>query len=217
MREPLNNLNHLHRTVFVPLALCAAILLAVPGCGRLMHQLIPPSPPTSLTVNPAMLPAVKPDFLWLQVVDTVDDYFRIKTEQPLNGIDGSLETTYRVGASLLEPWNRDSTRGFERLQSTLQSIRRKAIVNVHAQQSGYSIEVVVLKEIEDVDHSQGASEGSLSLRHDGTVTRSDEIFTGEPITLGWIPLGRDTSLEQVILNEILDHVLEPDRKKLLHH
>ncbi|MEZ6092383.1 MAG: hypothetical protein R3C05_31140 [Pirellulaceae bacterium] len=194
------------------------VILACAGCGRLLHQLMPPSPPTTLTVNPTMLPAVNSDFLWLQVVDTVDDYFRIRSEQPLNGIDGSLETTYRVGASILEPWNRDSTAGFERLQSTLQSIRRKAIVNVRAASSGYSIEVVVLKEIEDVDQSQGASEGSIATRHDGTVTRSEERFQGEPITLGWIPLGRDTSLEQVILNEILDRVLKPDAPKhLLHH
>ena len=196
--------------------LCSLAMMA--GCGRLLHQVVPPSPPTTLTVNPAMLPAVNPDFLWLQIVDTVDDYFRIRNEQPLNGIDGSLETTYRIGASILEPWNRDSTSGFERLQSTLQSIRRKAIVNVRAAQSGYSIEVVVLKEIEDVDQSQGASEGSIATRHDGTVTRSDEVFQGEPLTLGWIPLGRDTSLEQVILNEILDRVMKPDAPKhLLHH
>ena len=193
------------------------IAIGITGCGRLLHQILPPRAPDTLTVNPATLPAVEPQFLWLQVVDTVDDYFRIKTEQPLNGIDGSLETTYRVGATLLEPWNRDSTRGFERLQSTLQSIRRKAIVKVHSQTGGHSIEVVVLKEIEDVDHSQGASEGSIASRHDGTVTRSDQIFTGEPTTLGWIPLGRDTSLEQVILNEILDRVTKADQKKFLHH
>lgn len=192
-------------------------MVAAGGCGRLLHHMVPPRAPDALTVNPTMLPPVNPDFLWLQIVDTVDDYFRIKSEHPLNGIDGSLETTYAVGASILEPWNRNSTGGFERLQSSLQSIRRKAIVNVYAQESGFSVEVVVLKEIEDVDQSQGASEGSIATRHDGSITRGRDVFSGDPVTLGWIQLGRDTSLEQVILNEIVDRVTKPDRKKLFHH
>ena len=197
----------------------SASLASASGCGRLLHQTLPPAAPPTLTVNPAMLPQADRSFIWQQVVDTVDDYFRIAEEQPLSDIaNGSLKTTFQIGASALEPWRRDSTRGFERLQSTLQTIAREATVDVRPRPDGYSIEVVVRKFIEDVDRSQGTTGGSIATRHDGTVTRADEIFDGEPTTLGWIPLGRDTSLEQVILNEIIDRITKADRPtRLLHH
>ena len=102
-------------------------------------------------------------FVWSQVVDAVDDYFRITREQPVQNsdgiiLDGRIETSYRIGASLLEPWRKDSTAGFERLQSTLQSIRRRCIVIVRPRGAAYTIGVVVQKDLEDTDRSQYSTE-----------------------------------------------------------
>ncbi len=195
--------------------------LASAGCGQLLYRFSSPVPPTFVP-NPAQLPPANADFVWAQVIDTIDDYFPIVREQPLQAsgqviLEGRVDTAYATGSSIFEPWRKDSTRGFERLQSTLQSIRRRATIIVRPEPSGYSLMVQVDKEIEDVDREQFASESAASFRHDGTVVRTTDMIADEPTTLGWIPLGRDVTLEQQILQAIIGRVSQPDRPKLLHH
>lgn len=209
------------------------VLLAtfgVVGCKQLIYR-INNDVPETFVPNPLELPPAKDNFVWMQVVDTVDDYFRIVREQPVQNsgemiLDGYLETSYRMGASIMEPWRKDSTSGFERLQSTLQSIRRRATVTVRPQPAingliggdatGYTIEVVVQKDLEDTNRTQYATETTGSLRHDGTVVRQEDSLDDSPQTLGWIPLGRDTSLEQAILRDIFGRITKPDAKRLLY-
>ena len=204
---------------------CAGVLLTLAvlgGCGSVLYRFRSP-PPQHYVPNPLTLPPAEDLFVWLQVVDVVDDYFRIRTEQPVQNrgemvLDGRLETSYRIGASLSEPWRKDSTDGFERLQSTFQSIRRRAFVFVRPVGAGYEVEVVVQKELEDTDRSLGATEGAVTTSRDNTVARRrDDDDPEGPITLGWIPLGRDPSLEQVILQDILGRVTQADSPRLLHH
>ncbi len=206
--------------------LCCGIL-CVAGCGRWLRPWQPAAPGEGYTgpgviPNPAALPPLEDQFVWQQVVDVVDDYFRVAREQPVqnsNGVtlEGRLESAYRIGAGLFEPWRRDSTVGFERLQSTLQTIRRRATVVVRPSPAGYDIEVIVRKELEDVDRNQGSGSASASMRHDGTVVRTDSIVDSKQTTLGWIPQGRDPTLEQVILRDIVGRLTGPERQKLLHH
>ncbi len=151
------------------------------GCGRLAYRL-DNSVPENFVPNPLELPPAEDDFVWSQVVDAVDDYFRIAREQPVQNsggiiLDGRVETSYRIGASLLEPWRKDSTSGFERLQSTLQSVRRRAIVTVRPGAAGYILEVIVQKDLEDTDRSQYATESTARTRHDGTVVRITDAST----------------------------------------
>ena len=218
----------IHTFAALTLILSAAISLA--GCRQLIYR-IKNDVPETFVPNPLELPPAEDNFVWSQVVDSVDDYFRIVREQPVQNsgemiLDGSLETSYRIGASILEPWRKDSTSGFERLQSTLQSIRRRATVTVRPRPSidglvgggasGYVIEVIVQKDLEDTDRTQYATESSAAIRHDGTIVRQDDSLDGTPQTLGWIPLGRDTSLEQVILRDIFGRITQPDAKRFLH-
>jgi hypothetical protein len=219
---------------FAWLAMLALFPIGLAGCKQLIYR-INNDVPETFVPNPLELPAAEDEFVWSQVVDAVDDYFRIVREQPVQNsgqmiIDGQLETSYRIGASIFEPWRKDSTAGFERLQSTLQSVRRRAIVKVRPGLSsggfignaagggngGYSIEVVVQKDLEDTDRTQYATESTNAIRHDGTIVRSNESFDGSPQTLGWIPLGRDTSLEQVILRDIFNRITQPDSDRLFH-
>ena len=83
--------------------------------------------------------------------------------------------------------------------------------------AAYTLEVVVLKDLEDTDRSQDATEVSAVQRHDGTLLREEDALDNSPRTLGWIPLGRDTSLEQVILRDIFARITQPDGKKFLGH
>lgn len=203
--------------MLVGFSLCGTAL----GCGRLLYRFTSPVP-TNFVPNPAEIPAADPEFVWSQVVDTVDDYFRIVREQPLQAnnrvvLEGRLDTAYRTGASIFEFWRKDSTKGFEELQSTLQSIRRRATVIVRPSQNGYGVYVQVDKEIEDVDREQFASESASSIRHDGSIVRREDLVADEPTTLGWISLGRDVTLEQQILQQIIERITKPDQRKLLHH
>lgn len=207
------------RQLFTLLALLSGTV--VTGCGQLAYRLNK-SAPAEFMPNPLELPPQADQFVWSQVVDTLDDYFRIAREQPVQNsdgiiLDGRLETAYQIGASLAEPWRKDSTAGFERLQSSLQSIRRRAIVTVRPQGAGYLLEVIVQKDLEDTDRSQFATEIPTVQRHDGTIVRRNEVFGENPETLGWIPLGRDASLEQAILNEIFGRLTQADRSSLLDH
>jgi len=192
------------------------VLLSTSGCRQLVYRLTSDVPP-QFVPNPLELPPVADDFLWLQVVDTLDDYFRIARQQPVVNradyvLEGKLETSYKIAGSILEPWRKDTTTGFERLQGTLQSIRRRAIVTVRPIATGYSVEVIVQKDLEDTDRTQYATESTAGLRHDGSRLSRQDSFDDSPQTLGWIPLGRDATLENAILNDLFGRVTQPDGK-----
>ena len=182
--------------------------LALSGCGVFPRMGGNPNiPQGALLENPMFVPAVDREFLHNQTVDAVDTYFRIEREERvrlIGGIltEGRIDTFPRIGSTLLEPWRGDSTPGYERLHATLQSIRRKATVRIIPADGGYLLDVVVLKELEDLNKPEHATAGGATQRHDGTIVR----LTGPPgraaITLGWIPLGRDVSLEQQILSDL---------------
>jgi hypothetical protein len=160
--------------------------------------------------NPVLVPVADGEVAWNQIVDTVDDYFKIDREERVRMIGGMptagrIDTFPLAGATLLEPWRRDSTGGFERLHSTLQSVRRRAVVHVVPVEQGYSVEVIVMKELEDLDRPEQSPVGQIgvgSLMYDDSPGGQQRNEPGGPLTLGWISLGRDISLEQRILAEI---------------
>lgn len=198
-----------------------ACLLAA-GCGHFampkigthlmphhpVHTEVITQPPGALVYdNPMFVPATDIDFLWDQVVDAIDDYFKVSREERLRLTgniltEGRLETFPTIGATYLEPWRRDSTPGFERWQSTFQTIRRTATARVTPAKGGYLIEVLVAKELEDLYQPEQSTVGGATLRHDGSLVRTDVRRARGPTVLGWIPLGRDTALEQRILADI---------------
>lgn len=165
------------------------------------HQPVPQLP------NPLYIPVTNADFVWDQLVDATDDYFKIEREDRVRVVgdivtEGTLTTFPAMGATCLEPWRGDSTHGFERLHSTLQTIRRYAIGRVMPAGEGYYVEVIVAKELEDLFQPQHATVGGTSLRHDGSIVRQQARPRGGAVSLGWIPLGRDVELEQRILVDL---------------
>jgi len=155
------------------------------------------------------------EFLWNQIVDTIDDYFRIDREHRVQQIgdivtEGRVDTFPVIGSTLLEPWQRDSTPGFERLHSTLQTIRRQATVQVTPQPSGYLIYVAVAKELEAVDQPEHATVGASTSRfHDSLNSPLKRQRRSRARTLGWISIGRDTKLEQRIIEELCGRLIDP--------
>ena len=188
----------------------AAILAAsLAGCGVLPRagRWFGAAPPAGPIENPMFVPALDREFLWNQTVDALDDYFRIQREERIRlvgGIltEGRIDTNPATGSTLLEPWRKDSTPGYEKLHATLQSVRRRATVRVIPTGDGYLLDVNVIKELEDLDRPEHATAGGASVRHDGTLVRLQGPAGRYSVSLGWIPLGRDVTLEQRILADL---------------
>ncbi len=164
-------------------------------------------PQAALAQNPLYVPTSDREFLWNQLVDTVDDYFDIEREERVRLVggvltEGQIDTLPQPGATALEPWRKDSSPGFQRRFATLQSMRRRGIIRVRPQvDGGYLVDVAVYNELEDVAQPEYSTVFTDGLRTDETLRRPGSEKYINPSTLGWIPIGRDTTLEQRILAE----------------
>jgi hypothetical protein len=158
--------------------------------------------------NPIMMPVGDENLAWDQIADVVDDYFKIAREQRVRRtgeawIEGRIETAPLDGATVLEPHRKDSVGSFNRWESTFQSIRRRATVRVIPDPNGYLVEVIVLKEIEDLPKPEKATAGPAAFGTEQTLpSKRLEEITRTHSSPKWIPLGRDPALEQRILADI---------------
>jgi len=171
-----------------------------------------------LLENPTRIPVTDREYAFEVIADVVDDFFRIEREERvrLAGdvlIEGRIDTYPLTGATLLEPWLEDSVNFYERLESTLQSIRRRAFIRVIPEQNAFLVEISVMKELEAVERPAYATTGAATFRNDNSLDRNTEPLPSQlgqvgdqprpvanpTLTAGWIPLARDTALEQVML------------------
>ena len=191
-------------------------VVSVTGCSLISRRYATPAidGSTPAVSNPLAVPVTEMEFTWNQIVDMVDDYFEIASEQPVRDIggilmEGRIVTRPKTGATCAEFLMRDSTPGYERLHSTLQSIRRTADIRVMPDASGFLVSVEVYKELEDVSQPEYSTVTTAVQRHDGSLVANDRIgnFFGSQ-TLGWIPLGRDESLEQEMLRNLYARMYE---------
>lgn len=178
-----------------------------------------PAPPVKSSV---VIPPLDAETIWKQMVDVADDYFKVAAEQRVtfaNGVptEGRIDTFPQTGATLLEPWRADSVGFRERLESTLQSIRRIGTMRLTPDPAGWRIEVVVNKELEHLARPMRATTGGASFRNDDSLYRYGTPLPtlGQQVgdqprpvaaptpNLGWIPLGRDPLLEQRMLSKVL--------------
>jgi hypothetical protein len=172
--------------------------------------------------NSVVIPPLDAELVWMKLVDVTDDYFKINAEQRVvfaGGVptEGRIETFPQTGATLLEPWRADSVGFRERLEATLQSIRRIGLVRMIPDPNGWRIEVTVDKELEYLSRPMRATTGGASFRNDDSLYRYGTPLPtlGQQVgdqprpvaaptpNLGWIPLGRDPLLEQRILSRVL--------------
>lgn len=182
------------------------------GCVGVRPFTDPMGPPVPVYCdNPLLLPIRDPFYLWEGLVDVVDDYFRIEREEPVKVIgdtltEGRLDTYPRVGSTLLEPWLHDSADEYEKVESTLQSIRRTAQIRVTPSEGGFLVEVAVYKELEDVKRPAHATAGAATFRTEGSLTRVVSPIGEQEVNQGWIPLGRDRALEQRMLAHLQERL-----------
>lgn len=159
--------------------------------------------PPAVAGNPIFVPAGNEDAVWERTVDVVHDYFDIARENRIVGSQpGMIETRFKVGASLLEPWHHDSYGLRNRTESTLQSIRRKAMVSVAPAQGGYLISVEVFKEIEDLPGVANNTAGGATFSQTNPLRRDLDLVVGQSSPSGWVTLGRDDVLESEMLRQL---------------
>ena len=167
-------------------------LLPLTGCA-----MVPPQPIS----NPAFIPANDQAAIWENAVDVLHVYqFPVERE---NRLDGIIESDYKVGAGLIEPWHRDAITFGDRLQGSLQSIRRRARVTMIPAQGGYLVEVEILKELEDTSPRVIQTAGSATFTSSRPLQRDLDVVVGPSSPTGWMLLGRDVNLEQAMLSRLL--------------
>lgn len=191
------------------LAYIAGLALVLPclGCGT--SWLIVRHP------NPVFVPVPDPEIVFNALVDVVDDHFRIEREERVRLVDntltvGIIKSWPELSSTLAEPWRSDTVSFYDKLESTFQSYRRRSEVMISPVQGGFNVQVTVFKELEDMPKPLGANTGSGYLRNE-TSQRHVKMAVGQqPTVSGWIPKGRDSNLEQKMINQLFVRLgLEP--------
>ncbi|MGC8639357.1 MAG: hypothetical protein ACP5XB_05700 [Isosphaeraceae bacterium] len=198
-------------TAAVSLVGLAALLLGPSGCSSTGPLQLPSVTLPSLSrmfslrpvaTNPLVVPSTDFDLIWNKSVAVVDKYFDIAEE---NRLSRKIVTQPQAGATLIEPWSWDSVTFTDRFESTLQTIRRFAIIQIDpGPTGGYLVKVEVHKELEDMVKPDRQMAGRAVFNNTFPVNRTREIVGPVPAPLGWINRGRDSHLEQVILAGIRD-------------
>ncbi|QDU07920.1 hypothetical protein [Gimesia aquarii] len=165
------------------------------GCASGWNQAAPL--PAS---NPIQVSGTNQDVVWERVVDIIHNYkFQIARE---NKLDGMIQTEYKVGSNFLEPWHADSVGFDNKLESSLQSIRRRVFVSVTPIEGGYLLGVEAFKEIEDVHTQTSSAPGGATFEQDLSLRRDLNLVQEQAQPSGWIPRGRDPALEQDMLESL---------------
>ena len=152
--------------------------------------------------NPLFVSTTNEDFLWERMIETLEDFqFPIRRENRQSRV---IETDYKVGASLFEPWHGDSVGFTNRLESTLQSVRRRVVVTMipSDQQPGYTVSVEAYKEFEDLPGVAANSPGGATFLESKPLDRDLNLVVGQSAPSGWMWAGRDYQLEQSIVGQL---------------
>ncbi len=194
----------------VRLGILASLMAVQSGCSSLPLTW---SAPTFASLfeerkplaNPMKVPSVDFETVWNKSVAVVGKYFPIASE---NRLAGTIRTDSQMTGTLVEPWSADSATLRDRLEATLQTYRKFALVQIEpASTGGFLVRVEVMKELEDVAKPVSQPAGRAVFYNDFPVNRTREIVGPVPAPIGWIPQGRDANMEQLILSGIRSALL----------
>ncbi len=162
----------------------------------------------ALTENPLIVPSADYETVHRASVIAVDQFFDIASE---DRNQRKIVTQPKSGATLFEPWEIDSVGFQERLECTLQTIRRVAIITINPAPTGqgWAIKVVVYKELEDLLQPDRQSIGRAVFNNQFPLNRSREVVGPVQAPPYWIPRGQDYKLEQAILAKIRSSLFLP--------
>jgi len=192
---------------------------------------IGPSQAAGPLTNPLRVPVGDRDQAWEEIISVVQEYFQVDHEERVRLAgdiltEGRIDSKPLIAATLLEPWRGDSVTFRDKLDATLQTIRRRANLRViPADQNSFLIELTVVKELEDLRRPQTTYGTATFQTENLSLDRISNPLPGLPDrpafatasqaatpppgkldqalpTEKWIPLGRDPHLEQEMLAQI---------------
>ena len=182
-----------------------ALTLAQAGCASnwipttRVTRVFSPGP---VAENPLRVPVDDFESVWNKTVAEVGGYFDVAIE---NRLSRTITTEPKISATLLEPWLADTQTLGDRIEATLQTTRRFAIIKIDpAPNGGFLVKVEVHKELEDMIKPERQALGRAVFNNDFPVNRTRETVGPVPVAAGWIARGRDVVLEQAILSGIRD-------------
>jgi hypothetical protein len=177
-------------------------LIGVDAAGAAPVDAPPVADGKTVVENPVYVPLGPNSYgmVFEKVFDVISEYFEIAYA---NRYDGRIETFARIAAGLEQPWRPGSPDWYGRLLATFQSIRHRAFVIIQlADDGGFFVQVVVFRELEDVPRPVRSTAGAAAFRSDNTVERQFEVIDPAVFEKAWIPVGRDTCLENAIIQKI---------------
>ena len=142
-----------------------------------------------------------------KALDVLDDFFPIAYS---NRYDGRIVAEPVVAPGLERFWKPGSPDLYERALVTFQSYRYLCEVRIRAAEpAGYFVQVTVRKELRDYPTPAGPYTGTTVFGDAGTVDREAFVVVDPDATRPvsnpfdrWIPKGRDTAMEQMILRKL---------------
>lgn len=183
-----------HRVILAALA-----TFAVNGCA----MIAPPATGAAGTAAVAV-PGTMTETTWERTIDALHAFhFSIEKE---NRLAGTIETGYLTGAGLLEPWHHDSVTLGDRVESSLQPIRRRAIVKLTPGETGVLVAVEVIKERENPRGPTRHAAGVATYPESRPLQRNLDVVLERSTPPGWITLGRDSTLERALQAAIVAHI-----------
>ena len=164
------------------------------GCQMLSLR-TPAGPP-----QPLFVASTNSELVWERIVDVLHDYpFEIERE---NKLDGIIETKYRIGSTMLEPWFRDSPGLRNRVESGIQTVRRKVFVTMSPVEGGFVVTVRADKEIENFRNTQANTVGGATFQENQPLQRDLNAVLGPEAAADWVRRGRDFPLEQDLTSRL---------------
>ncbi len=193
--HPADNRNYSLRFTIVTAILAFAGCLSGPPSGNLPQG-----------VSAIQVSADKSDLMWERTVAVLNNYhFMVARESKIEGV---IETEYRAGSNLFEPWHHDSVGYANRLESTVQSIRRRVFVTFQNSSPGLvTIAVRVDKEIEDVPGLAANYEGGATFSESQLLNRNLDQVVGQAGASRWLHRGTDPALEAELMRQIQSAVI----------
>lgn len=152
--------------------------------------------------NPIYVQTNNEELVWERAVDVLHDFnFQVERENRLAKV---IQTSPKVGASIFEPWHGDAVGWTNRVEGTLQSVRRSVQVSMQPNDdgTGYVVSVAAYKEREDLPGIAANSPGAATFEESQPLNRDLNPVVGQTAPSNWIPAGRDPLLEQAILAKL---------------
>ena len=152
------------------------LLLWVVGCA-----------PLEVTVPELTVSEARYDALWEATAGVLEQHFPVLVKRQSEGL---IVSDYKIGGSLLEPWDQDAHQPYHRLEETLHVVRRRAIARLEKLDGEYVLRLQIIKERQAYRPPDLAFTSSYDL-YDPTASERRDLLQEAPAeTTPTRPFGR---------------------------